>query len=675
MQAATWDESVSECIARLKGEMADATLLALGQTVFWDEPIKGALLPALKAHDAPNRLVFGVHDSDYFAKLPGLAEEEGAPFRMLPHNDGSTRGLWSAAGEISQLFGSETVPTRSRFVAAGVPVEKIAPFYPGGREALIEAMTEAWGWRGLAYARKRNPIVHDVETSEAIEALISLLRWGFDGTIEMIVDADRRAEAQRRAEMIVRRVRDHSAATLSDLYQALYRDILDWLALDCSPEVDSTLNLLRFHTGTASLARFRLLDLFLRPDSRQACEVAYNESVKGAETYTLDKFGEGAIPFDLIVPKVGRGTICAHSRYLTVQTPEPIVLRLPKPLESAAELAEAIESEFGQSASVVGKAIAFVPQMAAEFVFLMNERGSGYVHRSAQFCQKIREAGIDFAPNPILRLTFSAWDSISAESVWLRLPEHLAAAFGQREVCTPSLAQRWRAVVQQQRDLLNDIKRTPRARDLLGLLDRRVGGSWRIMSEEYDRLQKALQEIHDQATVIQEQARETLAQIKEKKAELQTIQLEKGRHFRAHFLPLRDQLHALYAEGRKDDPAAGKILDQMEQYGKARQQFDVRFDDAQGDIGELRLRLQELAAKRLELERSHETQRLRQRVRQIEREAELARMTLVRNAILTSEGLELTNNRPAAWWFLLASPSGAWFREASRGIRLRFEAL
>jgi hypothetical protein len=63
--------SVAETFARLREEAPGTPLLALGQTVFWDEPLK-AILPLL-AKESGNELglVAGVHDTDYFAKLPG----------------------------------------------------------------------------------------------------------------------------------------------------------------------------------------------------------------------------------------------------------------------------------------------------------------------------------------------------------------------------------------------------------------------------------------------------------------------------------------------------------------------------------------------------------------------------------------------------------------------------
>ena len=91
--------------------------LALGQTVFWDEPMKAGL--ALEASKAGVGFIAGVHDTDYFAKVSG-AKDSRVKFKTLAHNDGTTRNLWSAAAEFSTLFGSETVVTKEELLKAGL---------------------------------------------------------------------------------------------------------------------------------------------------------------------------------------------------------------------------------------------------------------------------------------------------------------------------------------------------------------------------------------------------------------------------------------------------------------------------------------------------------------------------------------------------------------------------
>src|SRR5579884_4160396 len=106
--------SARQVLEDLGKRFGGSPFLALGQTVLWDEPMKAVWYRLLEAHSPGSRLVAGVHDSDYFAKTTALIHTD-RKYVMLPHDDGNTRGLWSAAGEVSALMGSEDVPTRALY--------------------------------------------------------------------------------------------------------------------------------------------------------------------------------------------------------------------------------------------------------------------------------------------------------------------------------------------------------------------------------------------------------------------------------------------------------------------------------------------------------------------------------------------------------------------------------
>ena len=78
---------------------------------------------------------------------------------------------------------------------------------------------------------------------------------------------------------------------------------------------------------------------------------------------------------------------------------------------------------------------------------------------------------------------------------------------------------------------------------------------------------------------------------------------------------------------------------------------------------ELQSKMHGLRRKQNELVRDESVRRVHQRRREIEMEAELRRLRLIREAIIASKGLENANRRPSAWWFRMVCPDGLWFRE------------
>lgn len=645
-----------DVLAQLRQQYPDAPFLALGQTVFWDEPVKAALRKLLDDNHLGGHMVLGVHDTDYFAKAH-LPHSRQGRFALMPHNDGSTKSLWSAAGEISTLFGSETFPTRQDYVRCGVAFRKLARSHPGGPQAFLDAMTEAWGWRGLVYTGSRDLIVHYLKLQEVGDGLLDMLKWGFENALAQVVPGCCQDEAKRVTETMLgwcSQFRNtYPEKTLSDLFQHLLPQFYTIL-LGAEPQntsVDCTTNLLRLTPQTAHLPRFRFVDLFLNPQTREHALHAYNTALAGSEIYTLDRFGAGALPFDVILPERGRGTLRVTPRVLFVETRQPVAIGLKKPIESIQELAEILNRKLGDQVTLVGKAVSLVSMLAQEFIFVFNEEGSLYVRRTRHMNDMLAARGIPLDMRPILRMRYHTWDALVVGKSTLHPTPHLAATFGQPTITTPEFAAHWKQVVQEQRRLCEQVAQIRKPPELLQFLQAQGGGEdWEEQSRAYAQAKQLLCDHREHAEAIQRQVDALYATRKQLKQRSRNTQLEQGEHFRsvAEWTPNEVARRAAY-EGET------RVL-------------MLQKRSVCSEINSLKQR-------RLAIERGTDVVQAREKLAQIETRAEMARLQLVRNALLTTEGLTHTNHRPSVWWLPILDPSGDWFRRLADTAEVYTEPL
>jgi len=646
----------AQLLADIRARFPDAPFLALGQTVFWDEPVKAVLRCLLDENGLGGEMLVGVHDTDYFAKAR-VHRDGPSRFALMPHNDGTTKDLWSAAGEISTLFGSETFPGHHQLIRFGVAFERLAKSSEKGRQAFLDEVTEAWGWRGLVYTGSRDRIVNTLPLREVGSGVLEMLQWGFDNAVCQVLPFCCHCEARRVGDTILGWCRDyideHPDGYLTDLFQHCLPLLYELLMLRPAAgiEVSSTSKLLRFAPGTAHLPRFRFVHLFLDPATRAAALNAYDQAVAGSEIYTLDKFGAGALPFDVIIPDRGRGTLRVTDRVVFVETRQPVAIGLKRPVTSINELAEVLCRKLGPDITLVGKAVSLVSMLAQEFIFVFNEEGSLYVHRTRKMNDLLREAGAELDMRPILRIRHHTWDSLAAGDATLALPEHLAAAFGRRTITAPEFATSWEQVCAEQRalcDILAKIRKPLHLLEFLG--DRDPAGPWDERREAYLSAKNVLAGLRAQASLLKERAAEAYAQIRALGQRSQEIQRARGEHFRSTMewtaaeAACRDgfqqQLQAIAVEKRG-------WAAQIAAWKEARHQ----------------------------IERGEEACAARARQFQIENEAEMARLNLVRNALLTADGLTHTNHRPSAWWLPMLDKTGAIFRRMVAATELYTEPL
>lgn len=646
--------SAKTVLTQLREQYPETPFLALGQTIWWDEPMKATLRLMLDEMGLGGKIILGVHDTDYFAKVHTRIAGQSR-FSLLAHNDGSTKDLWSAAGEISRLFGSETYPTRHAYVQHGVPLNLLAGRSEKDRLEFINEVTEAWGWRGLVYTGSQDLIVHNLPLYDLGDSVLQMLSFGFDGTLETIVEDCCRLEAKNLAETLMGWVscylREHPDQYLSNLYRNLFPRLFA-LLLGSEPqntEVGCTAHLLEFSPQTAHLPRFQFVDLFLNEKTRAMAARAYNEAVAGSEIYTLDKFGLGALPFDIVSPVHGRGTLRITLRNIHIETRNPIRIPLREPIQSVHQLAEILTRELGRHITLVGKAVALISMLAQEHIFVFHEEGSAYVHRTRKMNDYLLRHGVDLHVHPILRLRYHTWDSLEAVHATLTLPDHLAATFGQRQITTRDFSQSWQTVCREQKELLDIVRRITKPRDMLRFLAERQGGEWSDLLDRYERAKQALVELRSLALVYQNKVEALYRDLKRIKSAIRDTERAKGDHFRA-------------------------VVEWTPEEEDCRSAFDDRIRQLLQDRRTTLQQIQALKSLRLGLERAAASEH-RRSIIEIEAQIGTERLRLVRNAILTSTGLLHTNHRPTAWWLPMVDPSGRWFQRIAETTEVYTEPL
>ena len=632
-------------------------LLALGQTVFWDEPLKAGVAQSARSHGVTRRFVAGVHDTDYFAKAPSGFKKSGLKggrgYAIAEHNDTTTQGLWSAAAEFSVLFASETVVTRDLLAQHGASLARLE----SGRPGLLDSLTAAWGWRGLVEGGTTQRVVSETRLGRLFPVLFEALDSAVSESVEMIAGPKAvaaRGEADRFLKVVCDTAGDREEHTLASYYERLLPEIWAWVSGGETPnEATTTMRLLALTAETALKPRFDLVGLFLNSETQAAARAAYDAAVRGTEMYTLDRFGTGAIPFDLVIPGVGRGTVRIGRRGLVVMTPRPVAVSFKRAPETVADLADLVERTWGPGCALVGKAVTLIGMLSREFVFVFHEGGSSYVSRSRAFHQGLAAAGLHLGWHPILRVSYPTWESLSVASSWFALPDVLQRPFACRELSAPSFQARLAEVATEQRALKARLAHLRRPIELLEFLQERLGGPWKCLAAQYQAAGDELAQFSADVAARRAEKRGVFEAIKAKKAEIDRLEHAKGEQWRAEIFEREPGADAL-ARRKRFEAQIGALHVEVrglwERWRTLQAELDARVD-------------------------AEDVERAKQRRAEIAFEAELARAGLIREAIVAVRGLERAGRRPAAWWFPIVSPDGAWFREVHRRAQYSLEPL
>ncbi|MEQ1933331.1 MAG: hypothetical protein ABL962_05560, partial [Fimbriimonadaceae bacterium] len=303
--------------------------------------------------------------------------------------------------------------------------------------------------------------------------------------------------------------------------------------------------------------------------------------------------------------------------------------------------------------TLIGKAVTLIGMLSREFVFVFHEGASSYVKRSRAFHQALAAAGHGLRFNPILRVRYAVWDALAECRTWLKLPEPLQGPFGAEEICTPSFASRWREVQAEQAELLTKVAACRRPIDLIAFLRDQSGQSWRCLSQEYEQIHDRLSALDRNIECLRSKRRKLYGQLRAQRQERGQAEVRKGEHWRLAIFE-KSATEADWAERARLTEDVQKAA-----HAQAATENEIRH----------------LMARQRELAREPDVMNDHQRRREIELEAELKRMKLIRRAIVATTGLTNSNLRPSAWWFSVLCPDGGWFAETIRTAESYLEPL
>ncbi|MGO8703344.1 MAG: hypothetical protein ACLQVA_05950 [Candidatus Brocadiia bacterium] len=657
-----------------------APLLALGQTPLWDEPMKAVVASAFA-----RPMIVGIHDLDYFSRVRSPLSR--AAWQIVPRNDGTTRDAWIAAGEISALFGAEVWPTRQALAEAGVRLDRLLP-EGHARQAMLDRITEAFGWRGIV-GNGPDSVVCDTPAREVEPALLELLEWASRGTQAVLVRPQDRKSVRATiaciAEAVKQFIAERPAGSVGELYTRMLRGFYEGFLPRSEPQsgTESALppnvtiagarELLAFNRRTADLPRFQFAAHFLNEAESAACRAAYDVAAGESATARLAASGEGALPFDVYAPGRGRGTLRVGPAFVAVDFRQPVQWPLAEPVRDVRKLAEILEDALGGEVALLGKALVLPAMLSAEFVMVFAETGSAYLPRTQQMLAAMGEGGVRVRAHPILRMRLRTWDSLSVCGAALRLPEHLAQAFGKPALDCREFGRRWRSAVKEQQRLLRELKGVAGACDLVRYLADDQHAGWFRRLRQCAAANALLLKIQRQADALRHKAQDLRAREDSAVAEIRMLETRRGAMSRERIRPLKWKLADLPAHA-----PAGERARLGAEYAEAQREGGallLSLEAKQKELSRLREKRGEIAARLLALERGRRAASARRLLLSVERAAEKARLQLVRNALLASEGLPHADLRPSAWWFPALDPTGRWFQRVRRTATFRLEPL
>ena len=352
---------------------------------------------------------------------------------------------WGAALFYSEFLGKLAVEVRHWEPLTGLQTKTLARQLDRSVDDLYDAFSpgDTWQLIGSSYVgdRDHHRVIGDLTVREVRDFLLDLLRRAEADVLHAFPAREAqerlrqwfRSEEERVARLLAR----HAADRLVDLYRSWLAEHLgtDLVTLELSS------SLFACRPGSPSVA---LLDAFVTDYERGAR--LYNEALAETDSDLRPlEAARGELPFFAI--QEHQGHLVRTAAYL--RGGEVSLGRQAFPLADG-RLPVAAMAEAGISA-LAGKAIVLVIQARvgpdAEPLALPH-RGSLYMPSAHRLTEKLQAAGLlPGQLQPIVRVRFRLLDRMGSLDTPIRLPDHLAAAFGKAELAAKEFAQRWPELV------------------------------------------------------------------------------------------------------------------------------------------------------------------------------------------------------------------------------------
>lgn len=188
--------------------------------------------------------------------------------------------------------------------------------------------------------------------------------------------------------------------------------------------------------------------------------------------------------------------------------------------------------------------------------------------------------------------------------------------------------------------MLSSLAELRRPIELIRFLDASVGGFWKQVAAEYEELHGRLEGLKEAIAALRTERFTLYHRLRALKRERGERERAKGDQFRAEIF--------------EQDPSPESIAE--------RRRLADAVEETIGTIAATENQVHRLLRAQGDVVTTPEVREAHARRREIEAEAELKRLRLIRHATIASKGLQRANHRPSAWWFPLLCPDGLWFR-------------